>query len=529
MRLCHEDEASALVVSAKIWLFWGDPGTLSTRKLSAWIANAVMKKFLVGVVVAGLLLTVVVLVRAFLHTPSEVEEIALVEISLDEQAIAARLSQAIRFRTVSHQQAEDFEAEQFTGFIEWVRSKYPEVNAGMSLTMAGAYTMLYRWEGSDPSLAPVLLTGHYDVVPVIPGTESSWEQPPFAGVIKDGVIWGRGALDDKSAVVAQLEAATELLRAGFKPDRTIYFSFGHDEEVGGTRGAASVVELLKGQGVQLAWSLDEGSFLFDGLLPGVEARTATINVAEKGSLTLQIVATGAGGHSSMPPRQTAVGVLAQAITALEAHPVPGGLSGLTGDMFDSISRHMSFGYKVLFANQWLFGGLLESQLSNSTFGNAMLRTTTAPTMLSGSVKTNVLPIEAIATVNFRVHPQDTAESVLAHVRNVVEDDQVTVRGAAEDGLDASAVSDWNAAGFGIIARAIRETNAGVVIAPGLMIAGSDTRHYGKIANNSYRFNPMVVTPVDLTGFHGTNEKIAVDNLANSVRTYMQIIRHAAGP
>ena len=340
---------------------------------------------------AGLLITLVVLVRAFLHSPEMTEEIALVDISLDEQAIAERLAQAIRFRTVSHQRPEEFEADQFTGFIDWVKVSYPEVNADLQLTMAGDYTLLYRWEGSDPSLKPVLITGHYDVVPVLPGTENKWEQPPYEGVIKDGVIWGRGALDDKSAVVAQLEAATQLLKSGFKPARSIYFSFGHDEEVGGVRGAASVVQLLKAQGVQLAWSLDEGSFLFDGLLPGVAARTATINVAEKGSLTLQIVATGAGGHSSMPPKQTAVGVLAQAITRLEEHPVPGGLSGLTGTMFDSISRHMSFGYKVLFANQWLFGGVLEDQLSNSTFGNAMLRTTTAPTMLSGSVKTNVLP------------------------------------------------------------------------------------------------------------------------------------------
>jgi len=485
-----------------------------------------MKSLLLGLLGAVLLILVIVLARAFLHTPETTEAIALVDISLDEQAVAERLAQAIRFRTVSHQRPEEFEADQFTGFIDWVKASYPEVNADLQLTMAGEYTLLYRWAGTDPSLKPVLITGHYDVVPVIPGTESKWEQPPYEGVIKDGVIWGRGALDDKSAVVAQLEAATQLLKSGFKPARSIYFSFGHDEEVGGVRGAASVVQLLKAQGVQLAWSLDEGSFLFDGLLPGVAARTATINVAEKGGMTLEIVATGAGGHSSMPPKQTAVGVLAQAITRLEEHPVPGGLSGLTGSMFDSISRHMSFGYKVLFANQWLFGGVLEDQLSNSTFGNAMLRTTTAPTMLSGSVKTNVLPIEAIATVNFRIHPQDTTQSVLAHVKSVVENDQITVRGDPEQGLDASSVSDWNAPGFGIIAKAIEETNEGVVIAPGLMIAGSDTRHYGQIADDAYRFNPMVVTQADLTGFHGTNEKIAVDNLANGVRTYMQIIRHA---
>jgi carboxypeptidase PM20D1 len=226
----------------------------------------------------------------------------------------------------------------------------------------------------------------------------------------------------------------------------------------------------------------------------------------------------------MPPRQTAVGLLAEAIVRLESNPVPGGLTGLSGAMFDTASRYMPFTYRMLFANRWLFDGLIENQLSGVSFSNAMLRTTTAPTMLSGSVKTNVLPIEAVATVNFRLHPRDTVESVIEHVRSVVETDSVSVRVPEGAGSPASEVSDWHSSGFSAIDQALRQTFGEVVVTPGLMIAGSDSKHYAKVADDAFRFNPMVVTQEDLTGFHGTNEKISVENLVRGVRAYMQIIR-----
>lgn len=486
-----------------------------------------MKNFLLFLVALLTVLVSVVLIRTWLHQPDTLTEVPVIDIEVDETAIASRLAEAIRFRTVSHQSAADFEASEFEGFINWVAQRYPQFHAALDLTRLGGYTLLYRWQGSDPDLQPILVTGHYDVVPVIPGTESLWSHPPWAGVIADEVIWGRGALDDKSAVVAQLEAATLLLEEGFTPARTIYFSFGHDEEVGGPAGAASVASYLSDEGVQLAWSLDEGSFLFDGMLPGVEPLIAAVNVAEKGSVTLQIVARADGGHSSMPPRQTAVGLLAEAITRLEANPVPGGLTGLSGQMFDTASRHMPFGYRMLFANRWLFDSLIEDQLSAVTFSNAMLRTTTAPTMLSASVKVNVLPIEAIATVNFRVHPRDSVEDVVNHVRGVVKNEQVDVRVPAGSGRPASKVSNWESPGFAVIEQALGEVWGAIVVTPGLMIAGSDTRHYGKVADNAFRFNPMMVSQDDLTGFHGTNEKIGTANLAQGVRTYVQILRHGA--
>jgi carboxypeptidase PM20D1 len=485
-----------------------------------------MRRFLLALSTILLALAGVILGRTLLHMPAPLDPVETVRIEVDELRIAKHLSEAIQFATISHERPEQMDKAAFTAFIDWVNNTYPELHSTATLTQLN-YTLLYRWQGSNPDLQPVLFTGHYDVVPVIPGTESQWREPPFAGNIVDGVIWGRGALDDKSGVIAILEATTWLIRSGFAPERTIYLSFGHDEEVGGSDGAGAVRRLLEGKNVQLEWSLDEGSFVFDDMLPGVEPLMATINVAEKGSVTLDIVAKGAGGHSSMPPRQTAVGVLAAAITALEQNPMPGGLEGLSFDMFDAVSRHMPFPARMMFANQWLFGGFVEGQLSSVPTTNAILRTTTAPTMLSASVKANVLPIEAVATVNFRIHPRDSVKDVIEHVRAVVENDSVEVRVPEGAGNPASQVSDANSAGFATIRRAIREIYGDVIIMPGIMVAASDTRHYGMVADNAFRFNPMIVTSEDFSGFHGTNEKIAVANLAQGTRTYIQIMKHGA--
>ena len=481
-----------------------------------------MKRLFNGSIAAIGLLIALVVVRTLMHQPPASINTDLVEIELNEAALAERLSQSIQFQTISFQSPELKDQSQFSAFIDWVHTSYPRVHQSLDYIQLND-TMLYRWPGSDASLQPILVTGHYDVVPVIPGSESQWQQPPFSGAIVDGLIWGRGALDDKSGVLGILEAVTYLLDAGHQPQRTVYLSFGHDEEIGGREGAAAVAAYLKDQGVQLAWSLDEGSFIFDGLIAGVDSLVAAINVAEKGSITLDIVAAAEGGHSSMPPQTSAITDLARAITQLEEHPVPGGLEGLAADMFDNISRHMSFVPRVFFANQWLFGGLINDQLSGAPTTNAMLRTTTAPTMLSGSVKTNVLPIEAVATVNFRIHPRDSMDSIESYVTDLVASDSISVH--RRGGADASAVSDWKAPGFAIIAQSMREIHGDIPVAPGLMIAASDSRHYGKVADNAYRFNPIRLTPELLTGFHGTNEKIAVADYAQGVRGYIRIIAH----
>ena len=481
------------------------------------------KKLLLSfVLIVGALLSIA-LIRTLMHSaPKPTVNVGLTA-DIDGEAATNNLAASIRFKTISHQDKEKFSPQEFEGFIKWAADTYPEFHSAMQLEML-EYTLLFKWEGSDNSLAPILLTAHYDVVPVIPGTESIWEEEPFAGVISNNRIWGRGALDDKSGVVGMMEAATYLIQNNFQPTRTVYFSFGHDEEIGGG-GAAQVTEKLKQAGVQLQWSLDEGSFVNRGFFPGVDKLVAPINVAEKGIMNLLIVAKAKGGHSSTPPKKTAVTILADALIKLENEPLPGSLEGLSAVMFDEVSKHMPFGYRFLFANRWLFGGLLDSQMSSTPVINAMIRTTTAPTMLSGSIKSNVLPIEATALINFRLHPRDSIESVTEHVRRVVGSDQVEVRTLG--GMEASGVSSWESPGYEIISSSLSKVYGEVVSVPGIMIAASDTRHYSKVADNSFRFNPFSIVPEDMTGFHGTNESIAVDSFIAGIKTYVDIINEGS--
>jgi len=477
------------------------------------------KKLLLSfVLIIGALLSIA-FIRTLMHSAPESPVNVGVTADIDGEAAINNLAASIRFKTISHQDKEKFSPQEFEGFIKWAADTYPEFHSAMQLEML-EYTLLFKWEGSDSSLAPILLTAHYDVVPVIPGTETIWEEEPFAGVISNNRIWGRGALDDKSGVVGMMEAATYLLKNNFKPTRTVYFSFGHDEEIGGS-GAAQVTEKLKQEGVQLQWSLDEGSFVNRGFFPGVDKLVAPINVAEKGIMNLLIIAKAKGGHSSTPPKKTAVNILADALIKLENEPLPGSLEGLSAVMFDEVSKHMPFGYRFLFANRWLFGGLLDSQMSSVPVINAMIRTTTAPTMLNGSIKSNVLPIEATALINFRLHPRDSIESVTEHVRRVVGSDQVEVR--TLEGMEASGVSSWESPGYEIIASSLSKVYGEVISVPGIMIAASDTRHYSKVADNSFRFNPFSIAPEDMTGFHGTNESIAIDSFVAGIKTYVDII------
>jgi carboxypeptidase PM20D1 len=386
------------------------------------------------------------------------------------------------------------------------------------------HSLLFKWKGSDVTLSPILFEGHYDVVPIIPGTEDLWDEMPFSGTISNNRIWGRGALDDKSGVIGLMEAATYLIKNNFKPTRTVYFGFGHDEEIGGG-GAALITEKLREDGIQLHWSLGEGSFVNRGFFPGVDKLIAPINVAEKGIMNLLIVAKADGGHSSTPPSRTAVTLLAEALMKLEKEPLPGSLEGLSAVMFDEVSKHMPFSYRFLFANRWLFGSIIESQMSSSPVINAMIRTTTAPTMLNGSIKSNVLPIEASALINFRLHPRDTIESVTDHVTRVVGSKEVEVR--LLGGMEASGISSWSSPGFEIVAASLNKVYGDVISVPGLMIAASDTRHYSKIADNSFRFNPFSIVPEDMTGFHGTNESIDIDSFVAGIKTYVEIIREGS--
>ena len=442
-------------------------------------------------------------------------------IAVDIDRVVVNMQKAIAYQTVSVEPGVEVDMTPFARFIEFLESSYPAVHQHTQRTIISDYSLLFKWQGKDPSLQPVLLTGHYDVVPVIPGTEDQWIALPFAGELKDGFIYGRGALDDKSAVISMMEAAEVLISSGFQPQRTVYFSFGHDEEVSGLLGAGKIASYLKENGVQFSWSLDEGSFVLKGLLP-VDKPVAMINVAEKGYVSLEIVATGVGGHSSMPPAKTAVGKLAEAIVKVQESPFSGGLTGISGDMMDQLGPYLPLSQRIFMSNRWLFGSIVEKGLSSSPSMNASMRTTIAPTMLSASPKENVLPINATARVNLRLHPRDTTESVKQHFDQALQgmdDISVTIK----HGNNASPVASAYSAGYKALAESVREVFGDVIIVPGITVAATDSRHYVVVSDNAYRFNPMQVGSEDIAGFHGTNERVSVDNLAKAVQFYQTLI------
>ena len=467
----------------------------------------------------------ILLFRAYLHQPEIGELKNNKPISFDHERSIKSLSRSIQFKTISHPDYEKFDQAEFQGFLEWLEEEYRLIFEKLEKKYIGR-SLLLKWEGEDLTLDPILLTGHYDVVPVRANANEIWKEKPFSGKIDSDYVWGRGALDDKSGVIAIMEAVSYLIKNDFFPKRTVYLSFGHDEEIGGRRGAAKVTEYLIDNGINLEWTLDEGSFLLENIIPGVNKAVAVINVAEKGSLTIQVIGKSKGGHSSMPESNSSVGYLAEALIKLEENPLPGKLDGISLRLFDEVSKHMPFLYKILFANLWLFEPLINSSLSRSASMNAVLRTTTAPTMLSASERVNVLASEAIGVVNFRLHPRDNPESVINYVEKLVANENIEVKQLGK-GQVASQVSDWNTKGYLAISDSVKEVYGDIIVAPGLMVGGSDSKHYGKAAKNSFRFNPFPLAAEELSGLHGIDERIKKDDFLNGIRSFVRIIQNGS--
>jgi len=485
-----------------------------------------MKKILKLAAAALLLLLAVLVIRALTVRSRQIQAAATPpDIEVDANAAAARLAAALRFQTVSQEGTGPIDPAAFLALHRHLQESFPRAHAALTREVVAGYSLLYTWPGRNASLPPVLLMSHLDVVPVEPGTERSWTEPPFAGTISGGYVWGRGSLDDKVGVTGLLEAVEALAARGFQPERTVYLAFGHDEEVGGLHGAHSVAAVLQQRGVRPAFILDEGGALVVGMVPGLAKPVALVGTAEKGFVNVVLTAESEGGHSSMPPRHTAVGAVAAAVHALEEHPMAGRIGGATRASFDFLAPELPFGQRLFLANLWFFGPLVTSQFANDPASNARIRTTTAATMISGGVKENVLPAKAQAVVNFRILPGDTVASVLDHVRKTVGPG-VKV---AQEGLhatDPSPESDTAAPEFRLLQRTVAEALPGTLIAPNLLAGGTDTRHYERLTRNVYRFLPIRVTARDLRRLHGTDERVGVEDYASAVRFYARLLKNA---
>jgi len=448
----------------------------------------------------------------------------------DPDGVVRRLAEALRIATVSNADPAQVDRGGFETLHRHLAESFPALHRRLSREVVNDFSLVYTWEGRDPSKPPILWMAHLDVVPVLPGTEGDWTQPPFSGAIADGFVWGRGAIDVKSKVYAICEAIEWLVGQGFQPERTVYLSFGGDEEVGGERGAAEIARRFRERGVRFAYVLDEGGVIGEGLVPGVAAPVAMVGIAEKGYLSLALEVTQAGGHSSIPPPQTAVGILAAAVARLEAEQMPAGIRGPTREFLRTLAPDMAFGTRLALANLWLFEPLVERIFTATPRGSASVRTTTAPTMFEGSTKDNVLPIRARAVVNFRILPGDTVASVTEHVRSVVDDERVAV--APIPGFvpsEPSPVSRTDGASWRLLERTIRELHPAVLVAPQLVLGATDARHFADLSDSVYRFGPTWIGPGDLTRAHGTNERIDANRYVESVGFYVRLLQGALDP
>lgn len=487
-----------------------------------------IKRLLLGLLALVLLLAAVLVANTLRQGSRQVNPPPLAKLAVDEAAVAQSMAAAVRAKTVSGLLDPAGVAAEFDTLHAHLKARYPLVHEKLQREVVGGHSLLFTWNGSDATLQPVALMAHQDVVPIAPGTEQLWKKPPFSGVIEEGFVWGRGTLDDKSNVITQLEAAEMLLKAGFQPKRTVYLVYGHDEEVGGQLGVVKIVEQLKQRGVKLAWVLDEGLAVTEGILPGVKQPLALIGLAEKGSVTLKLVATAPPGHSSTPPAagESAIGRLSAALARLDQKPMPGGIQGAAAEMFAAVAPELPFGQRLAMSNLWLLRPVVERALDKGGATSAMLRTTTAMTVLNAGNKENVLPGRAEALVNFRILPGDTIESVTAHVKRAVADERVEITPLGT-GFEPSRLSSGQSASFKLIETAVREVFPDSIVAPGLMLAASDARHFDGISDASFRFMPVRFTAEDLKRVHGTDERIAVAQLADMVRFYHRLLTQAA--
>ncbi len=447
---------------------------------------------------------------------------------IDANAAASRLAEALRFRTVSLLAATE-DRSPFQQFHAWMARTYPAFHTAARRETIGELSLLYTWEGSDPGQPPLLLLAHQDVVPVPEDTRSAWSVDPFGGVIRDDSVWGRGAIDDKGSLVALLEAGELLARSGRQPTRTILFAFGHDEEIGGNGGAALIAAHLAERGVRAWFAIDEGMAAIERH-PLTGGPASMIGISEKGSGTLLVRALGMPGHSSMPPPETAVSLLAEAVDRIHAMAIDRSLEGGPAlGMMRALAPELSFTNRMAVANEWLFAPLLRQRMSESPVSQALMGTTVAPTMIEGGVRPNVLPGEASAAINFRIHPRDSAENLLRRARQAVAHlDGVSVEWA-EPPREASPVSSTTSSSYALIAALSREIVPDAPVAPGLVLAGTDGRLYADVAENVYRFQPILLSAADLEMPHGLNERLSIANFERMIRFYVGLMEAGAMP
>lgn len=471
-----------------------------------------------GLLVAIVLFLAVVILRTLTFKPKKLEEVDKTEEIFDKDKAISNLQTLIKFKTVSYRDSSLEDDSEFEGLIAKLPELYPHVFEKCEFMRFENRGLLFKWKGKGEGDASVMMA-HYDVVPV---DESKWDKAPFDGIIEDGVLWGRGTLDTKATFNGVLTSADHLIAQGFVPEKDVYFAFSGGEEINGM-GAVNIVNYFYDNNIKIGLVVDEGGAVVENVFPGVKSPCGLIGIAEKGMMDVQYRVTTNGGHASAPAPHTPVGVLSAACCNMENKPFKSHLTAPVAEMFDTLGRHSSFVYKMIFSNLWCFGGLLD-KICKASGGevNALMRTTVAFTQMNGSNASNVVPTDATMVSNIRLNPMDTMDSAKAYIEKTVNNDKVEV--TVLRGMNPSRISRTDCDEYKKVERAVASTWQGALVSPYLMVQCSDSRHYGKISDRVYRFSAMALTSEERKTIHGNNERIKIENISKAVEFYIRLLK-----
>lgn len=430
----------------------------------------------------------------------------------------ATLREAVRIPTVSYPREEDVDGEQFERLHALLRERFPLLHEHAELTRVGTHGLLYRWAGRSGD-RPVVLMAHQDVVPVEEG--DPWQRPAYGAEVVDGVLWGRGTLDDKGSLVGICAAVEELLAEGFVPAQDVWLSFGAREEVSGA-DAVEAVQVLRDRGVQPWFVLDEGGAVAYDAFPGVQPPLGVVGVAEKGTTTLELVARGRGGHTSTPAPNGPTARIARAIVRLERKPFPQRIPEPTLELLTRIAPHAPMPLRPVLSRARALEPALKRVLAQvGPEAAALTRSTMAVTMLQGSPAHNVIASSARATVNLRLLVGDSVASAVEHVRRVVADPDVEVE--VVEANEPSPVSPMDDPAFELVTRTITEVFPDAVPTPYVMMAATDSRFFAAICPRVYRFAPFRMTKEQRESIHSFDERIGVEDFVAGVGWYRRLV------